>query len=146
MTLDFLSEMQDDIYEAEADPFRYFYAGQGSSDSWAKEFGNSLVYPEDAADMLLVKTWTLNTEPSREEIYDRLCRFKDHCRKQGITNLDSVSEIYSSDERWKSLHKNAVPSFVQLNDEGNLDEHRHVTPLLSTRKTRMEDKDVDFAF
>jgi len=144
MTLDFLTEMQDDIYEAEADPFRYFYAGQGSSDSWAEEYGNSLVYPEDAVEMLLIKTWTINTKPSREEIYDRLCRFKDHCRKLNITNLDSVGELYNSDERWKNLHKNAVPSFVELSDQRYVDEHRHITRLLTIPKKQTEN--VDFAF
>lgn len=145
-TLDFLTEMQDDIYEAEADPFRYFYAGQGSSDFWAEEYGRSLVYPEDATEMLLVKTWTLNTEPSREEIYDRLARFKDHCRKLDITNLDSLTEIYNSDIRWKSLHQNAVSSLVELNDKHYVDEHRHVTHLVNIQKTRYEVEEVDFAF
>jgi radical SAM superfamily enzyme YgiQ (UPF0313 family) len=143
-TLDFLTEMQDEIYEAEADPFRYFYAGQGSSNFWAEEYGNSLVYPEEATDMLLVQTWTLNTEPDRQEIYDRLCRFKDHCRKLGITNLDSVSEIYNSDERWKRLHRNAVPSFIELNEKQYVDENKNVTPLLSIQDTSVEQ--VDFAF
>lgn len=145
-TLDFLTEMQDEIYEAEADPFRYFYAGQGSSDSWEEKYGRSLVYPEDFTDMLWVKTWTLNTTPSREEIYDRLSRFKDHCRKLDITNLDSVTEIYSSDERWKNLHKNAVPSIVELSNKRDLDEHKHVNLLLNTRRTPQENEDVDFAF
>jgi len=143
-TLDFLTEMQDDIYEAEADPFRYFYSGQGNSDFWAEEYGNSLVYPEDATEMLLVKTWTLNTKPLREEIYDRLCRFKDHCRKLDITNLDSVSEIYNSDERWKSLHKNAVPSLMEIDDKRYVDEHRQVTHLRNVQYNQKED--VDFAF
>ncbi len=145
-TLDFLTEMQDEIYEAEADPFRYFYAGQGSSGSWEKEFGRSPVYPEDFTDMLWAKTWTLNTNPSRAETYDRLCRFKDHCRKLNITNLDSVTEIYNSDERWKNLHKNAVPSIVELNDERDLDEQKHVTLLLNTQQAQQENEDVDFAF
>lgn len=146
MTLDFLTEMQDDIYEAEADPFRYFYAGQGSSDFWAETYGRSLVYPEDASEMLWANTWTLNTSPSREEIYDRLCRFKDHCRKLDITNLDSLTEIYNSDERWKNLHKNAVPSFIEINDEQYRDEHKHVTHLLNTQNTQLQQEDVDFAF
>jgi len=143
-TLDFLTEMQDEIYEAEADPFRYFYAGQGSTDEWAQKYGRSLVYTEEAPDMLLLKTWTLNAEPTREEIYDRLCRFKNHCRQLNITNLDSVGEIYNSDERWKSLHKNAVPSFVELDNPRFVDEHRHVSLLLNTQKNEIED--ADFAF
>lgn len=143
-TLDFLTEMQDDIYEADADPFRYFYTGQGSSGSWAVEYGHSLVYPEEVTDMLLVKTWTLNAEPQREEIYDRLCRFKDHCRKLDITNLDSFGEIYNSDERWKSLHKNAVPTFTEMNDPRYSDELRRISHFISARKTRNDD--VDFAF
>ncbi len=146
MTLDFLTEMQDEIYEAEADPFRYFYAGQGSSDTWAEKYGRSLVYPEEATDMLMVKTWTLNTEPSREEIYNRLCRFKDHCRKLGITNLDSVTEIYTSDVRWKKLHKNAVPSLVELDDERFVDEQKNIRNLFSIQKSKSPDENVDFAF
>jgi radical SAM superfamily enzyme YgiQ (UPF0313 family) len=145
-TIDFLTEMQDDIYEAEADPFRYFYSGQGSSDFWTREYGNRLVYPEEFTDMLMVKTWTLNAEPSREEIYDRLCRFKDHCRKLGITNLDSVGEIYNSDVRWKKLHKNAVPSFIELNDERYVDEHRNVRHLLNIQQAKTANDDVEFAF
>ncbi|HLP47040.1 MAG TPA: radical SAM protein [Candidatus Kapabacteria bacterium] len=145
-TLDFITEMQDDIYEAEADPFRYFYSGQGSSDSWSEQYGNSLVYPEEYTDMLMIKTWTLNAEPNREEIYDRLCRFKDHCRKLNISNLDSVVEIYNSDIRWKRLHKNAVPSIAELNKDNYVDDHRNIRQLLNIRNAKTTDKDVDFSF
>lgn len=144
-TLDFLTEMQDDIYEAEADPFRYFYAGQGSSDEWSEKYGCSLVYPAEATDMLLVQTWWPNTTPSREEAYDRLCRFKEHCEELGITNLDSVNVIHSSDERWKHLHKNAVPPFVELeNMDVNVNEKDRVTTLLNVQKQHAEDVDFDF--
>ncbi len=113
-TLDLLDEMQDYIYEAECDPFRYFYTGQTSSENWSKSMGNRLLYPEDATNMLLTQTWTLNTEPSREVVYDRACRFRNYCKKLGIPNPYSVTEIYQADERWKQLHKNAVPSIIDI--------------------------------
>lgn len=113
-TLDLLEELQDYIYEAECDPFRYFYFGQVNDDEW-NEGGNKTLYPEDAEDVLLTQTWTLNTTPSRPVAYDRLCRFKEKCKKLGIPNPYSVVEINEADNRWHRLHKNAVPYFMDLN-------------------------------
>ncbi|MGE5340437.1 MAG: B12-binding domain-containing radical SAM protein [Candidatus Omnitrophota bacterium] len=115
-TLRLLEELQDDLYEAECDPFRYFYMGQVDADRWAKDQGNRLVYPKEATDRLVTQTWQLNASPSRQEVYDRNFRFKEHCRKLGIPNPYSLSEIQKADERWRQLHKNAVPPLLQLNE------------------------------
>ncbi len=113
MTLDLLTELKDYIYEAECDPFRYYYTGQVNSEEWSN-VGRSFLYPEEAKDMLIVQTWQLNTEPSREVMYERGWWFKEHCKKLGIPNPYSISEIYQADERWKSLHDNAAPSFLSF--------------------------------
>lgn len=144
-TLDLLTELSDYIYEAEADPFRYFYRGQAFGDDWFKEKGNHLLYSEDATDMLLTQTWVLNEEPSRELIYERGCRFKEHCRKLGIPNAYSVSEIYKADQRWKRIHKNAVPPLLDIdNKELIMNEKNHVSQIIEAKTDIGEN--IDFAF
>jgi hypothetical protein len=144
-TLDLLEELQDDIFEAEADPFRYFHTGQVNANVWAEEIGNTYLYPEEAGDMLFTRTWKLNAEPSREEIYSRQCRFKEKCKELGIPNPYSVGEIRQADERWKQLHKNAVPALLDL-AKGNvpLDEHKNVMRILDVEESK--ENDVDFSF
>ena len=64
--------------------------------------------------MLFTRTWILDCAPHREEIYNRLNRFREHCSRLGIPNPYSLNDIYRADDRWKKLHKNAVPPFVQF--------------------------------
>jgi len=144
-TLDLLEELADDIFEAEADPFRYFYSGQVDGDKWLQETGNSLLYPEEATEMLITQTWKLHAYPKREEIYNRACRFRQHCKKLGIPNPYSVSEIYKADERWRKLHKNAVPALMDLEkQELFLGENKRISPIIAAQKTNFAE--ADFAF
>jgi radical SAM superfamily enzyme YgiQ (UPF0313 family) len=113
-TLEILKECRELIYEADWHPFYFFPTGQTNSEKWANENKIKLLYPEDATDMLLTKTWVLETKPGREEIYDRLRRFEKCCKELEIPNPYSLMDIYLADERWKSLHKNAVPSLVDF--------------------------------
>ena len=113
-TLEILEECRDSIYEADWHPFYFFPAGQTNSTGWRNENRIRLLYPEEATDLLITQTWTLETKPERSEIYDRLCRFADHCRVLGIPNPYSLRDIYLADERWKHLQKNAVPALVEL--------------------------------
>ncbi|MCK4258346.1 MAG: radical SAM protein [Halanaerobiales bacterium] len=113
-TLDLLSELKDDIYEADWAPFFYYPSGQVSSESWGEIYGTSLLYPEEATEMLITQTWVLNTDPSREVIYERLNRIAKHCQQLDIPNPYSLEEIIAADERWKELHANAVPGFLDL--------------------------------
>lgn len=145
-TLDLLEELQDSIYEAECDPFRYFYNGQVNADEWLNRKGNLLLYPEDATDMLITQSYSLNTYPNRELIYDRGCRFKEKCKELGIPNPYSIRDIMTADLRWKNIQPNAVPPVMELNNnpEKYLGEQVHVTRILSAHNNQAED--VDFGF
>jgi radical SAM superfamily enzyme YgiQ (UPF0313 family) len=112
-TLDFLEEYRDYLYDAEATPFWYHLKGQSYSDQWFKSQSH-LLYPENAKNMLIAQTWILDSEPSREETYQRLNRFTIHIKKMGIPNPYTLQEIYKADERWIKLHKNAVLPLVNL--------------------------------
>jgi len=143
MTLDFVEELKDDIYEAEFNPFTYFYAGQVDFDKWVSK--SKLLYPASARDMLMSQTWIVDTEPSREVTFDRLNRFVRHCTKLEIPNPYSLNEIYHADERWKKLHPNGAPPLVDLTEKGvDTDECRYVEKLLTVRNTGLELVDFDF--
>lgn len=116
LTLDLVEEMRDDIYEAELNPFWYVPGGQINAETWDNR--RKLVYPETAKDMLIVQQWVLEGEPSREERYRRINRFTAHCRKLGVPNPYSISEVHQADKRWKKLHKNAVPPLIEFKEEG----------------------------
>lgn len=113
-TLDLIEEIKDYIYEAECNPFQYFPSSQIDSDFWANKYGAALLFPEDVTDMIVTQTWTLNVEPSWEEIYRRVIRFVEHCKKLGIPNPYTLREVYLADTRWQKLHKNAVPLITEF--------------------------------
>jgi radical SAM superfamily enzyme YgiQ (UPF0313 family) len=113
-TLDLIEELKDDIYEADCNPFTYFPNGQVNSGDWADKHTASLLYPEEAQEILWVQTWIVNCEPNREEIYKRLNRFTQHCARLGIPNPYSLRDIYNADDRWKKLHPNAVPPLLEF--------------------------------
>jgi radical SAM superfamily enzyme YgiQ (UPF0313 family) len=116
-TLAVLEELRDDIYEADCNPFVYFLTGQVNSDEWAKMNSSILLYPAEAANMLVTQTWILDCEPSRAETYKRVNRFMKHIAMLGIPNPYSLKEIHNADERWKRLHRNAAPPLVSLKNK-----------------------------
>lgn len=124
-TLDLIEEMKDYIYEAECNPFQYFPSSQIDSDFWATKYGATTLFPEDMTDMLITQTWALNAEPLWEEIYNRVIRFVEHCRKLGIPNPYTLREVYLADTRWKKLQKNAVPVITDFkNKKIHIDENK----------------------
>ena len=140
MTLDLISELKNNIWEAECNPFNYFYTGQQNADQWAEH--RLLLYPEGATDLLISQTWTLDTQPSREEVYRRVNRFVQHCKRLGIPNPYSLQDIYQADERWKRLHKNAVPSLAHLRDlDMVIDESRRIKELIFAQKAKHDEGD-----
>ncbi len=146
-TLDLLEELQDSIFEAECDPFRYFHTGQVNADKWRKEKGNQYLYSEDATDMLLMQTYTLNEEPKREVIYERQCRFKEQCKQLGIPNPYSLKELLAADERWKALHKNAVPTIKELTgNKVDLKKDRELFVQVNAENIGEDMDDVGFNF
>ncbi|UCH93756.1 MAG: radical SAM protein [Candidatus Aminicenantes bacterium] len=127
LTLDFLERNKDCIYEADCNAFNYYLTGQANSEEWLKNNKGILLYPKWAREWLITQTWVLDTLPTREEAYKRINRFVRHCNKLGIPNPYSLKDVYKADERWKKLHKNAVPSMVELkNRDLYLDENKHV--------------------
>jgi radical SAM superfamily enzyme YgiQ (UPF0313 family) len=113
-TLDLLGVLKDEIYEAECAPFMYFYSAQNSGQTWLKEYKNLLLFPREARDQLLIDTWTLDCQPSRQETFRRIWRFMEHINRLGIPNPYSMYDIYAADQRWKNLHANAVPMLVEF--------------------------------
>jgi len=144
-TLDLIEELKDDIYEAEANPFRYYPVGQVNSGEWSQKNKSRLLYPENAADKLVLRTWILeNAVPGREEIYSRLSRFVRHCNKLGIPNPYSWKEINGADERWKKLHPNAVPPLIEFKNRNYIEECKTVENLLMLQNIPRDDDDFDF--
>jgi radical SAM superfamily enzyme YgiQ (UPF0313 family) len=141
-TLDFLEEMSDDIFEADCSPFWYFPEAQGGGSQWKDR--NILLYPENARDMLVIETWILDCEPQREEIYRRMWRFTERCKKLGIPNPYSLEEFHRADLRWKELHKNAVPPLVMFGKDKYIDENRIIKELVSAQKTVKDEGDFGF--
>jgi hypothetical protein len=147
-TLDLLEELKDDIWQAECAQFDYYYAGQSKADEWADK--RMLLYPETAKDMLLLQTWILNCQPSRQQAFDRLFRFVERCKQLGIPNPYSMKEIAEADERWKKLHKNAVPPLLEFqnrtkNTKEIITENKQVKSFNFAKKVEYDDNS-DFAF
>jgi len=118
-TLNLVTEMKDELYEVDWHPFYFFPRGQVSSHGWSRDFGIEPLYPGEFSDMLLTQTWILNTKPGREEIYDRLNRFKEACKRNGIPNPYSLYDIHQADLRWKKLHAKAkdTPKILELHNQ-----------------------------
>jgi radical SAM superfamily enzyme YgiQ (UPF0313 family) len=144
-TLDLIEELRDYIYEADCTPFQYFPGGQSDSDKWAHRYTCSPVYNHTAArEMLLVQTWTLEVEPSREETYKRMNRFTRHCDRLGIPNPYSLRDSYHADERWKRMHKNAVPSLLEFKRNPRIDESKNAEKIFLAGNKPLNDLDFGF--
>jgi radical SAM superfamily enzyme YgiQ (UPF0313 family) len=129
-TLDFVEANKDNIYEADCNAFNYFLSGQVNSDEWIKDESIKLLYPEWATEMLVSQTWVLDKPPLREESYNRLNRFIEHCARLGVPNPYSLNDVFQADERWRCLHQNAVPALVDLKDRDlYVDESRAIGEL-----------------
>jgi len=143
MTLDLMEELKNDIYEAECNHFRYFLSGQVNSDEWLNK--SKQLYPAKAKNMLITQTWILEDEPCREVVFKRINRFVEHCSELGIPNPYSMNEIYQAEERWKKLHKNAVPSLIDLKDKDmNIDECKNIGNLFYAEDLYRVDGDWGF--
>jgi len=142
-TLQIIKELRDDIYEAWCSPFNYYKTGQVNSSQWEEK--SRLLYPAEAKEMLVVQTWALEIEPGREEAYRRMNRFVDWCRQLGIPNPYSMKEFYQADERWKKLHKNAVPTLVEFQDkEKYIDENKKIKQVVPAQKKLTTEMNFDF--
>jgi len=141
-TLDFISENKDNMWEAECEYYNYYYSGQSHSDKYASL--RTLVYPEKYKEMLLLDKWQINTDPSREVIFNRVFRFVEHCKKLGIPNTYSLNEIKYADERWKILHPNSVPSLLEFSYGDSLvDDRENVKDYKAAKSVILEQGDFN---
>ena len=138
--------MKDDIYEAECNPFRFYLTGQVKSDQWLSASDSSLLYPERFRELLVLQTWYLSDGvPGREEIYRRMGRFVDFCRRLGVPNPYSWQEIYRADDRWQKLHPMAVPPLVSFQDTGTIvDECRNLEHMQLCLPVFQDQDDFEF--
>jgi hypothetical protein len=142
-TLDLVEELRDDIYQADCTPFSFSMAGQESAGQWKCK--QVLLYPEEAVDILLIPTWILDCQPSREETYQRMWRFVRHCNRLGIPNPYFFNEIYQADERWKGLHPNAVPPLAAFKNKGSyINDKKQIKAITFARKPTLDDGDFGF--
>ena len=142
-TLDLIEELKDDIFQSETNVFCYYHSTQGSADKWASV--RREVYPGKMQDMTVFQTWTLQLEPLREEAYRRLSRISQHCHKLGIPNPYSLADHIKADERWKKLHKNAVPPILDfLSKKEYIDENKHIEISTFARNTRQKSGHFQF--
>ncbi len=144
-TLDIIEELKDSIYEAWCSPFYYYLSGQVHSrhDPWVKS--SRLLYPEDAADMLIAQTWIVDGDPPREEVYKRVSQFVRHCEGLAIPNPYRMLDFYKADERWRQLHRNAVPPIVEFeNRDKIIDENKRVKKLVTAARKLTQDMDFGF--
>lgn len=143
LTLDMITELKDDIYEVWASPFYYYPSAQ--ADMRAFEEKTYLLYPPFMEDMLMIRTWYPECEPSREESYRRMHRFVAHCDRLGIPNPHSLHDLYKADMRWKELHENAVPAIMEFRQaDGYIDDTGKVKKLV--RAAGRQEEDGDFGF
>ncbi len=142
-TLDLIEEMADDLFEADCTPFWYYFNAQVGDQLWVNK--SRPLYTEEVRKRILLQTWYLELEPSREESYRRMYRFVEHCKQLGIPNAYSLHDFHQADLRWQKLHKNAVPPLVDFDDKDRIiDENKHIKEVI-TAKTSMAD-DGDFGF
>lgn len=141
-TLDYVERCKDNIYEADCNAFNYYLTGQVNSQQWLKNNKGVLLYPQWTQKLLVTLTWTLEGKPSRETAYRRLNRFVQHCEKMGIPNPYSLEDIHRADERWKRLHKNAVPAVIDLkNRDIYVEENKKVKKLTFAQAAPRDDDD-----
>lgn len=148
-SLRLIEELKDEIYEIDCNPFTYFLTGQVSSDQWIRQGKYTPLYPENTVDMLMLRSWYLEGKPSREEVFQRLNRFVQHCRQLDIPNPYTLQEIYQADDRWKRLHNNAVPPLVEFmaargNKANPIDDRKTVQKKVCGRNIYTEDGNWGF--
>jgi radical SAM superfamily enzyme YgiQ (UPF0313 family) len=143
-TLKLIEDFRDMIYDAEANPFRYFFSGQVHSGQWHKEQKKVRLYPKDVTDMLIIESWSLDCLPQREEVINRVQMFDNHCQELSMPNPYSLRDIYSADERWKSLHRNSVIPLVDFKKGIKINECKNIGT--SSNTTSRNEYNGDFNF
>lgn len=100
-TLEFVREHHRYIYELEAHPYYYYPYGQVGS----RLHQCFSLYPEEITDIIKFKVWEIvDSNPTREERYDRLRRFSKLAGDLGLPNIYTMAERYEAEDRWHMLY------------------------------------------
>jgi radical SAM superfamily enzyme YgiQ (UPF0313 family) len=106
-TLDWIEDMQTDIWQVDCNPFTYWYSGQCEEEAWASL--RRPLYSVTTGRLLPIREWTLDCRPARREVYSRMKQLVQFCEALGIADPHDMRTIHKADERWCLLHANAVP-------------------------------------
>ena len=100
-TLDFVREHHRYIYELEAHPYYYYPYGQVGS----RLHQCYSLYPDEIIDIIKFKVWEIvDSNPTREERYDRLRRFSALASELQLPNIYTMAERYQAEDRWHALY------------------------------------------
>jgi hypothetical protein len=95
--------------------------------------------------MLMQQMMVMDVQPTRKERYERLHRFVQHCKNLGIHNPYSLEGIHKADERWKKLHKNAVPALADFKQKNTyIHENKTIKPLVDAPDILKDDGNWGF--
>lgn len=142
-TLELVEEIGDDIYQADCSPFWFFFTNQEGAGDWRNKYVT--LYPGKTKEMMMLQTWTVDGEPHHQEIHQRMWRFVRHCEQLGIPNPYSLSDVHKADERWKELHKNAVPPLIDFkNNHIPIDENKHLKQIHFAANVPEDEGDFGF--
>jgi radical SAM superfamily enzyme YgiQ (UPF0313 family) len=100
-TLDFVRENYRYIYELEAHPHLYYPYGQVAS----RLYKSVSVYPDEVNRFTKFQKWEVtDTQPGREEKFDRLRQLSELAAELGLINIYSEEARYRAEARWHSLY------------------------------------------
>jgi radical SAM superfamily enzyme YgiQ (UPF0313 family) len=104
-TCNFIRANANNIYELEAHPYYYYPYGQvGSRLYQCKE-----LYPDEVISLTHFKVWDIvGVEPARDVRYERLKRLCALASELKLPNMYTMAERYAAEDRWRSLHPQAV--------------------------------------
>jgi radical SAM superfamily enzyme YgiQ (UPF0313 family) len=106
LTLDFIKENKDNIYEADMAIFSFYSDGENSSDIFSHDFGGVVErFPSEFEPLLIFKYYKLkDPRPNYSESFDRVVRFVRHMKELGVPcNRSSAQDFIISEKRWKRL-------------------------------------------
>ena len=124
----------DDIYEAEPHGFYFYPHGQVASRKWSRHGEVVDLYGAEFADLLVTRSFRLNSAPSRADLLRRIARFVSFTQELGISNPYSLREIEAADHRWIAGHARAGPPLVELH---NVNHPPDLRPSLPERTRRI---------
>jgi transketolase len=123
-----------DIYEAEPHGFYFYPRGQIASRKWSRDGEVVDLYGSEFADLLVTRSFRLQSAPSRADMLRRVARFTSFTQDLGIANPYSLRDIEAADRRWIAGHSRAGPPLIELH---NVNHPPDARPSLLERARRI---------